>query len=77
MRPSLLIESGISPCSSAAQLVMGISQSVVDGVLDSYGTYVPNGVNDNLNDIVSVADIVITFSYLYVTVYALTLAAAA
>ena len=57
---------------------MGICMFVVGGVLGTYGTYVPGGVDGNLNVIRQVtgqpAHVVIAFSYLLVIVYALTLA---
>ncbi|MCJ1236577.1 hypothetical protein MMC14_004558 [Varicellaria rhodocarpa] len=57
---------------------MGICMFVVGGVLGTYGTYVPGGVDGNLNVIVSVtgapSHVVIAFSYLLIIVYALTLA---
>ncbi|TKA60946.1 hypothetical protein B0A49_09952 [Cryomyces minteri] len=57
---------------------MGICQFVVGGVLGSYGTYLPNGLNGNLSVRIQVsgapAHTVIAFCYLLVIVYALTLA---
>ncbi|KAL8825684.1 MAG: hypothetical protein Q9191_004261 [Dirinaria sp. TL-2023a] len=57
---------------------MGICMFVVGGCLGNYGTYVPEGVQGNLNVVVSVsgapAHTVIAFSYLLIIVYALTLA---
>lgn len=59
---------------------MGICHFVVGGVLGTYGHYVPNGVKNNPNVVVSVdnspgaAHTVIAFSYLLIIVYALTLA---
>ena len=57
---------------------MGVCMFVVGGVLGTYGTYVPGGVDGNLNVIVSVSGapshVVIAFSYLLIIVYALTLA---
>ena len=57
---------------------MGICQFVVGGMLGSYGKFEPNGVDGNLNVIVSVSGpashTVIAFSYLLIIVYALTLA---
>ena len=59
-------------------LGMGICQYVVGGVLGSYGTYVPGGVQGNLNVIVQVtggpAHTVIAFAYLLIIIYALSLA---
>lgn len=59
---------------------MGVCHFVVGGVLGNYGEYVPQGVHDNPNVVVSVANnpaashTVIAFSYLLIIVYALTLA---
>ena len=59
-------------------LGMGICQFVVGGVLGSYGTYVPGGVQGNLNVIVQVtggpAHTIIAFAYLLIIIYALSLA---
>lgn len=57
---------------------MGITQFIVGGVLGTYGSYVPGGVNGNLNVIIRVTGspsyVVIAFSYLLIIIYALTLA---
>ncbi|KAL8875808.1 MAG: hypothetical protein Q9198_005885 [Flavoplaca austrocitrina] len=57
---------------------MGICQFVVGGVLGSYGSYVKGGVGWNENVIIQVigapSRVIIAFSYLLITVYALTLA---
>ena len=57
---------------------MAVTFFVVGGVLGNYGTYVPGGVDGNLNVIVRVSGapshVVIAFSYLLVIIYALTLA---
>lgn len=57
---------------------MGICMFVVGGVLGTYGTYIPGGVDGNLNVVRKVtghpAHVVIAFSYLLIIVYALTLA---
>ena len=59
-------------------LAMATCFFVVGGVLGSYGTRQPNGVNGNLNVTVSVSGdashVVIAFSYLLIIVYAITLA---
>lgn len=57
---------------------MGVCHFVVGGILGSYGTSVPGGVDGNLNVIIEVtgaaSHTVIAFSYLLIIVYALTLA---
>jgi len=57
---------------------MAACMFVVGGVLGSYGTYLPDGLNGNLSVRVRVtgapAHTVIAFSYLLMLVYALTLA---
>lgn len=60
---------------------MGFCHFVVGGVMGAHSTYVPNGVGDppNKNIVIAVdqgapANTVITFSYLLIVVYALTLA---
>ncbi|AEO68522.1 uncharacterized protein THITE_76090 [Thermothielavioides terrestris NRRL 8126] len=62
-------------------LGMGFCHFVVGGVMGAHSTYVPGGVGDppNANIVISVhkgapANTVITFSYLLIVVYALTLA---
>ena len=71
-------KTGRRPLLIYGALGMGICQFVVGGVLGSYGTYVPGGVQGNLNVIVEVtggpAHTVIAFAYLLIIVYALTLA---
>jgi len=58
-------------------IAMGICHFVVGGIL-SAGTYVPGGVDGNLNVLIEVrgakAHTVIAFSYLLIIIYALTLA---
>jgi TRAP-type C4-dicarboxylate transport system permease small subunit len=58
---------------------MGICHFVVGGVLGTYGTYTPGGVEGNLNVLITLSPgpashVVIAFSYLLIVVYALTLA---
>lgn len=58
---------------------MGICHFVVGGILGSKGTYVPNGLDGNLNVVItlgkgSASNTVIAFSYLLIIIYALTLA---
>ena len=57
---------------------MGICMFVVGGVLGTYGTYLPNGLNHNLSVRIQVtgspAYTVIAFCYLLVLAYSLTLA---
>ena len=57
---------------------MGVCHFVVGGLLGTYGRDVPGGVGDNHNVVIEVtggpAAGVITFSYLLIVVYALTLA---
>jgi len=57
---------------------MGVCHFVIGGMLTSYGTPVPGGVQGNANVTVQVsgspAYTVIAFSYLLIIVYALTLA---
>ncbi|KAG4413163.1 hypothetical protein IFR04_013702 [Cadophora malorum] len=57
---------------------MGVCMFVVGGVLGSYGTYIPGGLNGNLSVKVQVtgspAYTVIAFCYLLVLIYSLTLA---
>ena len=71
-------KTGRRPLLIYGALGMGICQFVVGGILGSYGTYVPGGVQGKLNVIVQVtggqAHIVIAFAYLLIIVYALTLA---
>jgi len=57
---------------------MGICMFIVGGVLGSYGTYLPDGLNGNLSVRVKVTGspsyTVIAFCYILVIIYALTLA---
>lgn len=58
---------------------MGVCHFIVGGVLGNYGYYVPDGVDGNLNVVISLhpggaARTVIAFSYMLIIVYALTLA---
>jgi hypothetical protein len=58
---------------------MGVCHFVVGGVLGNYGIYTPEGVDGNLNVLITLppgraSHVVIAFSYLLIVVYALTLA---
>lgn len=59
-------------------LGMAISMFIVGGVLGSYGTFLPNGLNGNMSVRIQVtgspAYTVIAFCYILVLIYALTLA---
>ncbi|KAI9736864.1 MAG: hypothetical protein M1818_005915 [Claussenomyces sp. TS43310] len=70
--------SGRRPLLVFGALGMAVCMFVVGGVLGSYGTYLPNGLNGNLSVRVQVtgspAYTVIAFCYLLVLVYSLTLA---
>jgi hypothetical protein len=56
---------------------MGICHFIVGGILGTYSTLVPGGVDGNLNVIIRVsgspAYTVIAFSYMLIIIYALTL----
>jgi MFS family permease len=58
---------------------MGVCHFVVGGLLGTYGIYTPEGVDGNLNVLITltpgaVSRTVIAFSYLLIIIYALTLA---
>ncbi|OQU95627.1 hypothetical protein CLAIMM_01809 [Cladophialophora immunda] len=69
---------GRRPLLVLGALGMGICHFVVGGVLGTYGTYLPNGLDGNLSVKISVSGAashaVIAFSYLMIIIYALTLA---
>ncbi|KIW12253.1 hypothetical protein PV08_09529 [Exophiala spinifera] len=69
---------GRRPLLVLGALGMGTCQFVVGGVLGQYGTYLPDGLNGNLNVRVSVtgaaSHTVIAFSYINMLLYGLTLA---
>lgn len=71
-------KTGRRPLLIYGALSMGVCMLIVGGVLGSYGTYLPDGLDGNLSVRVQVsgspAYTVIAFSYILVLMYALTLA---
>jgi len=71
-------KTGRRPLLIYGALAMGICMFVVGGVLGTYGTYLPDGLNNNLSVKVKVtgspAYTVIAFCYILVLAYSLTLA---
>ncbi|TVY17485.1 High-affinity glucose transporter [Lachnellula arida] len=71
-------KTGRRPLLIYGAIAMGVCMFVVGGVLGSYGTYLPDGLNGNLSVRVQVtgspAYTVIAFCYLLVLAYSLTLA---